>query len=124
MGAFIRNVDRIRSATKAHVLTVHHTGKDEARGSRGHSSLPAAVDTEIKVADKKIITTKQRDMDKAAPIGFDVKTVEVGRDGSGRPVTSLVVPQLVSCRRFHRQIDRAGQPRSQGAAGAQKGNRG
>ena len=29
------------------VLLVHHTGKDAAKGARGHSSLRAAIDTEI-----------------------------------------------------------------------------
>ena len=34
MGAFIRNIDRIREETGAHVLIVHHCGKDTAKGAR------------------------------------------------------------------------------------------
>src|SRR5204863_5294247 len=47
MGAFVRNIDRLRAATGATILIVHHTGKDTSRGARGHSSLRAATDTEI-----------------------------------------------------------------------------
>src|SRR4051794_7900973 len=47
MGAFVRNVDRIRADTGAAVLMVHHTGKDTSRGARGHSLLRAATATEI-----------------------------------------------------------------------------
>ena len=38
-----------RNATGAHLLIVHHTGKDETRGARGHTSLRAATDTEIEI---------------------------------------------------------------------------
>jgi RecA-family ATPase len=50
MGQLIGNCDRIRAEARAHVMLVHHTGKDEARGARGHSSLRAATDTEIEVS--------------------------------------------------------------------------
>ena len=65
MGAFIKNCDLIREHTKAHVSAVHHCGKDEGRGARGHSSLKAAIDTEIYVTQKEGVisaeVTKQRD---------------------------------------------------------------
>lgn len=46
----IRNLDLIRRVTGAHVMLVHHTGKDTAHGARGHSSLRAAIDTEIELS--------------------------------------------------------------------------
>jgi hypothetical protein len=49
MTAFINNLDALRDFTGAHVLIVHHTGKDAAQGARGHSSLRAATDTEIEL---------------------------------------------------------------------------
>jgi RecA-family ATPase len=55
MGAFVRNVDRVRSATSAHTMIVHHSGKNKAAGARGHSSLRAATDTEIEI-DQRIVT--------------------------------------------------------------------
>lgn len=69
MGRLVRAGDRIRELTGAHVLWIHHSGKDVAKGARGHSSLRAALDTEMEVtADEaqKLHTatiTKQRDMD-------------------------------------------------------------
>jgi len=42
--------DRIRAATGAHVMVVHHSGKNESLGARGHSSLRAAVDVEMEVS--------------------------------------------------------------------------
>lgn len=91
MTAFVRNVDRIRNAVHCHVIVVHHSGKNKANGARGHSSLRAATDTEIEIADKTITATKQRDMDAGAPIAFDLLPVQIGTDAKGRAVTSCVV---------------------------------
>ncbi len=49
MGALVRCMDLIRQETGACVLFVHHSGKDAAKGARGHSLLRAAIDTEIEV---------------------------------------------------------------------------
>jgi RecA-family ATPase len=40
-------MDRIKNETGGCVLGVHHSGKDESAGARGHSSLKGAMDTEI-----------------------------------------------------------------------------
>lgn len=50
MRDYTRALARIREATHAHVLAVHHTGKDEAKGYRGASSLKGNVDTMIEIA--------------------------------------------------------------------------
>lgn len=47
MGLVVANADRLRRATGACVLVVHHTGRDEARGMRGSTVLEAAMDTTI-----------------------------------------------------------------------------
>lgn len=91
MSAFIRNVDRLRAATGAHVLVVHHSGKIANKGARGHSSLRAATDTELEIADRKITVSKQRDMEIGRPIGFDLRQVVIGKDANGQPVASCVV---------------------------------
>ncbi|MBR0647444.1 helicase RepA family protein [Plastoroseomonas hellenica] len=97
MGALIRNMDMIREATGAAVLFVYHSGKDQARGARGHTSLRAAVDTEIEVtadkegAGKTATTVKQRDLEKGEGFPFTLKRVELGRNQHGEPVTSCVV---------------------------------
>jgi len=49
MGAFIAMIGILQQATSSAVLLIHHSGKDEARGQRGHSSLLGAVDAELEL---------------------------------------------------------------------------
>jgi hypothetical protein len=91
MGALIQNVDRLRQATGATVLLVHHSGKNQAAGARGHSSLRAATDTEIEIADGVISGTKQRDIDSSRQVPFRLRSVPVGQRRDGVAVTSAVV---------------------------------
>lgn len=91
MGALVKNVDRLRHSTGAHVMLVHHSGKDRARGARGHSLLRAATDTEIEVADNAIMVTKQRDLDGNFRRGFVLEPVQLGVDADGDAITSCTV---------------------------------
>lgn len=97
MGALVRNADRIRRETGANVLFIHHTGKDAARGARGHSSLRAALDTEIEVVadetrDVRTATVcKQRDLAKPPAFGFRLEVVALGQNQHGEPVTTCLV---------------------------------
>jgi len=98
MGAVISNADNIRAATKAHVMFVHHQGKDASKGSRGHSSLKAATDTEIEVTGEegtKLHTariTKQRDLSsRGEEMTAKFHVVEMGTDQWGKAVTTCVV---------------------------------
>lgn len=97
MGAFVQNVDRLRQATGAHVLIVHHSGKDTTRGARGHSLLRAAVDTEIETSrdhEAGISTAevrKQRDLPMEGKFSFRLGVVELGTNRRGKPVTSCTV---------------------------------
>lgn len=91
MGAFVRNVDAVRAATGAHVMIVHHTGKDKAKGARGHTLLRAALDTELEVAEGLISVTKQRDLDKSWTSAFRLEVRELGRDADGDRITSCTV---------------------------------
>lgn len=92
----VGTVDAVKAATGAHVMLVHHTGKDEAKGARGHSSLRAAVDTELEVLrpEGETISTvrvsKQRDLDCREPMPFSLRRVELGTDRRGEPITSCV----------------------------------
>ena len=89
---FIRNCALIREATGAHVMIIHHTGKDEDRGARGSSALRAAVDNEIQVTSEwKILSHKQRDQEPPEPLHFQLRSVTLGMDEDGEPVTSAVV---------------------------------
>lgn len=91
MGALVRHFDAIRAGVGSHLMVVHHTGKDKARGARGHSLLRAATDTELEVAEGVISVTKQRDQDKAWSAAFTLASVVLGLDGEGDPVTSCTV---------------------------------
>lgn len=95
MTALIRNIDAVREATGAHVILVHHTGKDTARGARGHSSLRAATDTEIEVANENgaraAQVTKQRDHQGGETFPFALKSVALGFDADGDEITSCVI---------------------------------
>jgi hypothetical protein len=97
MTAFINNLDALRDFTGAHVLIVHHTGKDAAQGARGHSSLRAATDTEIELEVNGNIrtatATKQRDLDPKKPISFQLKVHELGLDADGDHVTTCTIEQ-------------------------------
>lgn len=95
MTAFIANVDALRNYAKAHAATVHHSGKDQAQGARGHSSLRAATDTEIELqSDERIKTataTKQRDIEPRPPVAFVLKVHELGKDLDGDAVTTCTI---------------------------------
>ena len=92
-GLFIAGLDRIRGATGATVLVVHHIGKSgEARGS---TALPGAFDTIIEAKRQDTIITlknsKQKDDGESAPLSLVQRIVELGEtDAMGREITSLV----------------------------------
>lgn len=108
----VGEIDLIRGETGAHVMIIHHTGKDETRGARGSSTLRAAVDTEIELSrpEGSLITTarvtKQRDFQIGNPMPFSLEVVELGVDRRGNPITSCVVK--------HEDEIMAGQPRGRG----------
>lgn len=82
------------------VVVLHHEGKDSSRGMRGHSALRGNVDVVIRLKTdsdgNRLLTTdpsaggKVRD-DEPVSIGFRLRAVPVGRDGSGREITSCIV---------------------------------
>lgn len=80
-------------AYKCTVLRVHHAGHGNEDRARGHSSLPAGIDTEIRVDDQEIALTKQRD-DVRGRFGFKLKVVKIGRDADGDEVSTCVIEQI------------------------------
>jgi hypothetical protein len=97
MGALLRAVEALRDATGAHVMLIHHTGKDASRGARGHSSLFGAIDTELTVSvdretkRRTLTVTKQRDGEDGREFGFRLRKVPLGTDADGDPVFSCVI---------------------------------
>ena len=97
MGALIKHCDKLREATGTHVMLLHHTGKDKNQGARGHSSLRAAVDTEIEMMwDKEGLSghakvTKQRDSRTEGAFAFKLAEVDVDLRDDGSVVSSCAV---------------------------------
>lgn len=98
MGAVITHADKLREATGSAVLFVHHSGKDAAKGGRGHSSLKAATDTEIEVSGEQethlhtATITKQRDLgSRGEQIVAHFRVVEMGRGQWDKPITTCIV---------------------------------
>lgn len=91
MGSFLNAIREIRTATDAASLVVHHPGKDESRGGRGHSSAFGAVDVELRISGKVMRVHKLRDGEEGHQIAFQVKPISIGCDTKGRRVTSCYV---------------------------------
>jgi len=95
MGAFQANIDRIRTETSAAVLIVHHAGKDETKGMRGHSILLGAADTVIEVSGlsgtRSFTVRKQKDGETGTVYAFNLDVVEVGIDDLQEAITSCVI---------------------------------
>ena len=96
IAGLMRSTDLLRDRTGAHVMVIHHSGKDATRGARGHSSLRAAIDTELELTkgegtERLLKATKQRDMAAGVEHVFELRQVELGKDQDGDAVTSCIV---------------------------------
>ncbi len=102
MSVAIANADRIRSATGAAVLLVHHTpleGRDDGKlRPRGSTALPGAADAMFSCAfdrDSKVLTLasfKQKDAASPDPLFLGYDVVDLGDlDNFGNAVTTLVL---------------------------------
>ena len=103
MGQMIIHADMIREMTGAHIAFVHHSGKDNLKGARGHSSLRAAVDTEIEISridsdsPSSIKVVKQREMEMIDDMAFKLERVTLGVTSRNKEVSSCVV---IPCEEF------------------------
>jgi hypothetical protein len=93
MGSLNQFIAELMKKQHCTVLRVHHSGHGNQERARGHSSLPAGVDTEIRVTENDIATTKQRD-DVRGRMGFKLEVVTLGLDGDGDKVTTCVVTHV------------------------------
>ena len=86
----------IRQATRACVLSIHHTGKD-GRASRGGSVVDGAQTTALKVESAsgkltaRLLTEKQKDVDEHAPVELAFEVVDGGVDEDGQRRSALVL---------------------------------
>lgn len=95
VGIALAECKRIAHRCDAMVLLVHHSGKDASKGSRGHSSIKAACDVEIKVErsndTRSITTSKMKDGVEGVGYLFKLHTVILGEDEDGDDITSCIV---------------------------------
>jgi hypothetical protein len=106
MGAAIGNAKQIARALGGTVVLIHHSGKNDAAGARGHSSLVAAADFEIQVTRpgdgvlRSARVTKVKDAEDGAQWTFQLGRVDLGfapaaDGGDPEARTSCVVADLV-----------------------------
>lgn len=79
MGEFVASADRVRGATGATVLIVHHTGK--SGDTRGSTALPGAMDTIINVERRgdylEVKCGKQKDAEEFATLSCSRRIIEL-----------------------------------------------
>lgn len=98
MGAFIENCERVKKQAGTAVICVHHGGKDQGRGPRGHESLLGAADLTIEVkgrseerATNQFVVTKMKAGAGGARHDFVLRQTTVDLDDDGDEITSCVV---------------------------------
>lgn len=95
MGAILEAAKALQRLTGGLVILVHHTGKDAAKGLRGHSSLFAALDAAIEVVRngerREWTLTKCKDGEDVSAHLFNLRIIALGEDADGEAVTSCVV---------------------------------
>ncbi|MFM0399663.1 AAA family ATPase [Paraburkholderia nemoris] len=110
MGELIESCKELQRRIGGVVLLVHHTGKDGAKGLRGHSSLYAALDAAIEVSrtdcHREWSIAKSKDDADGERTAFALRVVELGEDEDGEPVTSCVVEADESAPKVARPIPR------------------
>lgn len=95
MGRVIHAVKQVQEIVGGFVMLVHHTGKDAAKGMRGHSSLFAALDAAIEVKRtgefREWCVAKAKDGEDGKTHPFKLEVVSLGEDNDGDPISSCVI---------------------------------
>lgn len=83
MGAFITSCGHLQGEFGSALMVIHHSGKDAAKGLRGHSSLLGAVDTELELLrfddqPRGVLTvSKQKDGEDGLRFGFEMVEIDI-----------------------------------------------
>ncbi len=81
------------------VVLIHHTGKDTARGARGHSSFFAALDGAIEVertaTQRSWSVAKSKDGKDGDKTHFELKHHVLGTDADGDEITSCTIAPAI-----------------------------
>jgi len=84
MSNFVNIIDTmLKNRWGAHVLLIHHAGKDASKGARGSSALKGALDQEFAIEKhvqvRKLICTKMKDAEPPEDLAFKLRGVELAR---------------------------------------------
>lgn len=94
MGNAIARLQALHKATDALIILIHHSGKDQSKGSRGWSGLKAAADIEIEVTGldnpHKATITKQKNDARGMEWGFNLFPYTIGIDEDGDEISSCI----------------------------------
>lgn len=96
MNRFITSAGLLQADLCAHVLLIHHTGKDDTKGERGAYSLRGAVDTSLKLVRDgqservSLEHFKQKEGPENDPISLRMAAVEAVHPATGELLNSLV----------------------------------
>jgi hypothetical protein len=96
INVFVQKAEKIQRETGAHVLVVHHAGKDKDRGMRGSNALLGAVDAAIEITrqdsglcEAKVV--KVKDGGDVEPFRYSLRQSVLGQDEDGDDITSCVI---------------------------------
>jgi hypothetical protein len=99
MGKILSNAKKLQELVGGLILLVHHSGKQQSAGLRGHSSLKAAMDAVIHVhgVDKGLcwVAEKSKDDESGRAYLFRLEAVVVGEDDEGEEITSCAAVSTV-----------------------------
>src|SRR5262249_34079023 len=96
MTLYVKAAEAIRKAFGGVCVIVHHCGYDTSH-SRGHTSLPAAVDAELSVERQEgspvlaVAVKAMRDGPEGMMVRSRAKPVDLDPDQNGKPRTSIVI---------------------------------
>ena len=122
MGAFIGIISALQEELACAALIVHHSGKDEARGMRGHSSLLGAVDAELEVTKLspegseerigQLTVTKQKDGEDGFKIMYRLETVHLSALDPDATSLAVVMMEEDEAKGLHIHAKAVGRPSS------------
>lgn len=96
MAQVIAGAQEVAEAFEAHVLLIHHTGREEDRGGRGSSAIRSNVDSEFTVRNDQdtneavLTTTKQRNIEGGLRFTYSLRKVLLGYDEEGEERTTVI----------------------------------
>lgn len=102
IGRFVENVDIIVRETGAHVMCIHHAGKDKTKGMRGSTALLGAADTTLFVEkleiDRTATVDKSNDEGEGESITFALESFELFVDPETAETTTAPIVVQSNCK--------------------------